>query len=146
MADKVVACVKYRKENNVNLRYAYELCSQIWNEYHGDKCVSCGVIEDMRKDLVEFRNLQEIACRKAVQDAVQVEINVLLIRLESLKNHEVEVNWFSVNKGGRRPVLVNCQKERPVLSNRYQPLYNLNSDEPTGRTQTERKALSRINS
>jgi hypothetical protein len=45
--------------------------------------VSCGVIEDMRKDLVEFRNLQEIACCKAVQDAMQVEINVLLIRLES---------------------------------------------------------------
>jgi hypothetical protein len=29
------------------------------------------------------------------------------------------------------------------LSNRFQPLYNLSSDEPTGRTQTERKALSR---
>jgi hypothetical protein len=29
------------------------------------------------------------------------------------------------------------------LSNRFQPLYNLNSDKPTGRTQTERKALSR---
>jgi hypothetical protein len=40
MADKVAAHVKHRKENNVNLRYAYELCSQISNEYHGDKGVS----------------------------------------------------------------------------------------------------------
>jgi hypothetical protein len=31
--------------------------------------------------------------KRSVQDAIQVEINVLLIRLESLKDHEVEVNW-----------------------------------------------------
>jgi hypothetical protein len=62
------------------------------------------VIEDMRKDLIDFRNLQEIACRRAVQDAIKVEIDVLLMRLESLKDHEVEVNWCSVNKGGRRSV------------------------------------------
>jgi hypothetical protein len=49
-----------------------------------------------------------------MQDAIQVEIDVLLIRLESLKDHEVKVNWCSVNKGGRRSLLVNYQKERPV--------------------------------
>jgi hypothetical protein len=42
------------------------------NSYHGYKCESCEVIENLRKDIVEFGNLQEIACRQAVKDAIQV--------------------------------------------------------------------------
>jgi hypothetical protein len=128
MADAKVERVQHREENNLNSRYPYDLCTRTVNSYHGYKCVSCEVTENLRKDLVEFGNLQEIVCRQAVKDAIQVEINVSVIRLESLKDHENEVNWSRVTKGGRRPVLVNCQQEMPISNNRFQPLYNLNFD------------------
>jgi hypothetical protein len=100
------------------------------------------VIENLRKDLEEFGNLQELASHKAVKDAIQVEINVLLVRMESFKDHENEVKWCKVTKGRRRPVLVNSQQEMPILNNRFQPLYNLNLDESVGRSQMmEQKTL-----
>jgi hypothetical protein len=73
--------VQHREENNLNSRCPYDLCARTAYSYHGYKCVSCEVTENLRKDLAEFGNLQEIACRQAVKDAIQVEINVLLIIL-----------------------------------------------------------------
>jgi hypothetical protein len=61
------------------------------------------------------------------------------VKIESVKDHGNEVDWYNVTKAGRRPVLVNCQRELTLVNSQSQPSYNFNSDEPVGRL--EQKTL-----
>jgi hypothetical protein len=119
MADIIVEREQYREENNFNLRHPHDSCAQTTNGNHCYKCVSCEAIENLRRDLEEFGNLQEMARCQAVKDAIQVEINVLLVRIKSLKvqtcnSHENEDDWCKVARGRKRPVLVKCQQKLPT--------------------------------
>jgi hypothetical protein len=84
MADKLARCEQCWEENYRYLRYTGDQSVQILDNYQHQKCVNCKEIENLKSDLQEFNNILGIANRQAVKEAIRVEINILLGKIESV--------------------------------------------------------------
>jgi hypothetical protein len=85
----------------------------------------------LKSDLEKFNNILEIANHQAVKEAIRVEINILLRKIESVKalnpNQQKNENGScKVIKGMKRPVSVKSQSTL-VSSNHFLPLSSINN-------------------
>jgi hypothetical protein len=85
MVDELARHEQCWEENNWYLRCTCDQNVQILDSYKHQKCVNCKEIENLKSDLGEFNNILGIANRQAVKEAIRVEINILLGKIESVK-------------------------------------------------------------
>jgi hypothetical protein len=89
-------------------------------------------LEMLEKDLSEFIHLFHIARRPTVKEVIQMDIELTLEKIESIKNInkdqiETKVSWSNVVKSKHRKYNWKENRQRdelPEISNRYNLLYN----------------------
>jgi phage FluMu protein Com len=97
MAVESVERVRCGEENSGFSGCSHDLGVQINNSYLRQKCANCEVIENLRSDSSEYQTILSLVNRQTVKEAIQAEIDVLLVKINSVRvqtfNRPENENW-----------------------------------------------------
>jgi hypothetical protein len=91
MVDDESMCNQCLDEKDLCFQCSCAQSVQILGKQDLKKCSVCKEIENLKSNVDEFNNIFGIAKRLAVKEAIQVEINFLITKIESI--NVMAQNW-----------------------------------------------------
>ena len=117
----------YQSSNTNSTKFSCEYCEEL---LHGS--LKCGELEGLKRDVMELTHMLHITNRLTIKEVIQMDIDILLVKIESLKDiiseqFETDLSWAKVT--ARKHKKSTCIGQRvthhiQVISNHYNLLCN----------------------